>query len=565
MTGVSGLQRRRWTDAIDDFVQQHGHHTPRWAICLTYELSLDVLDRKVLPSLSRRGRVFRTVVLADHGALEKALTLGGSVLQRPTEGRAALNLHPVHCEGSAVFHPKLVFLRAGPHVRACYGSANLTAGGLGGHLELWTHTEETDVVAGLVHFLRKLSSSSDVVLDGPARRSLDRALLGLRGRAHPSVWSTLYEAFGDRLRRGAEKGATKTWVLSPLYATPKGLLQAKACLPSASVLLHTDAPMRLARSQVHVYKPPDPADEDAAVQAMPATLHAKTYVFETATGTYAWIGSANFTAQALTRTVARKGNVELLVRSTLHEQVWKSFKADLRKNFELTSAAGRQALHDRQPRRGPVGAVLSGELQQSARGQRLVLVVRPGVRFLVIRREKKPFRASVRHKQAIISGRELQQLLANVDVEAGRTLMLHQQVGSDWFPFVVNVPHVPEFEQGSQRSVDVLLDELLGRAPRPFVRLGGVREPEGEEAENDGDTEKEDVEEKARALDEVQHQGELDHLAIKASLLRRLVAERSGAGCDHRALEQEALRALKASCAADHWLTVRKLFLRGRG
>ena len=117
----SGIARQRWIDPLDNFVRDHGRQTPRWAIICTYGCDPDVLERQVLPRLNRRGRAFRTLVLADAGELE--VQLAGKSTFRP---RNQVNLHPVRVRGGGIFHPKIVFLRAGAHARVCFGSANIS-------------------------------------------------------------------------------------------------------------------------------------------------------------------------------------------------------------------------------------------------------------------------------------------------------------------------------------------------------------------------------------------------------------------------------------------------------
>jgi hypothetical protein len=71
-----GLSRQRWIDPIDSFVREFGRSIPeRWAVICTYECDFQVLERRILPSLNRRGRAFRTLVLADARALEDRLSV----------------------------------------------------------------------------------------------------------------------------------------------------------------------------------------------------------------------------------------------------------------------------------------------------------------------------------------------------------------------------------------------------------------------------------------------------------------------------------------------------------
>ena len=86
-----GVEWNRWVDPIDDFVRQHGRHTPRWAVFLTYNLDLSRFGRVVLPVLSRHGKRFRVVVISDQAALENNLQLSRPQLPGP------VNLHPIRC------------------------------------------------------------------------------------------------------------------------------------------------------------------------------------------------------------------------------------------------------------------------------------------------------------------------------------------------------------------------------------------------------------------------------------------------------------------------------------
>ena len=216
----AGLERRRWIEPIDGFIREHGQRTPRWAILLTYQVDLARFARSVLPVLSRRGRCFRTVLLADHGTLEQSL-------RAPVHLAGACNIHPVRSSRGGVFHPKLVFLRAGPHARVCFGSANLTDGGLGSNLEMWTSSDAAEIVVGVRHFLSALTRSPHLALDEVAGRSIARALCGFQDVASDAVWSSLDESFASRLKRGAEQNTRRATILSPMCAGENGLKAAR--------------------------------------------------------------------------------------------------------------------------------------------------------------------------------------------------------------------------------------------------------------------------------------------------------------------------------------------------
>jgi hypothetical protein len=233
------------------------------------------------------GRSFRTVILTDAGTLESSL--------KGFRGRipGAVNLHPVLLKRGGVFHAKLALLRAGRHARACIGSANLTDGGLGGNLELWTWTETPDVVAGLQHFLLELTQAAGVVADDAAIRSVRRAASGLIDHATPSVWSSLEQSFAERLRNGPEAHMARTTIVSPLYAGPKGLEAARGAIPTPEARFYTNQPTALPNGETFVYVPSTSAEERRSdYQALPHTLHAKAYVFHARRrySALAWVG-----------------------------------------------------------------------------------------------------------------------------------------------------------------------------------------------------------------------------------------------------------------------------------
>ena len=121
-----GLSHRKTTDAISSFVRQHASATPRRAVFCTYDFHAPRFEAVVLPQVTRRGRFFRTLVLADQAALQRP----GALTQRGAGPR--YELAPVRLKGPGVFHPKLVVLQAGPRVLVGIGSSNLTPGGLAG-------------------------------------------------------------------------------------------------------------------------------------------------------------------------------------------------------------------------------------------------------------------------------------------------------------------------------------------------------------------------------------------------------------------------------------------------
>lgn len=547
-----GLERWRWSDPIDDFVRQHGNARPRWAILLTYELDIATLARAVLPALSRRGRRFRTVVLADQGALEAKLTDDAERLL------GAVNLHPVRCLKGGVFHPKLMLLRAGPHVRACFGSANVTAGGLGGNLELWTQTEAPAVLEGLTRFVLELGRSKHLGLDDGARRSIRRALSGLAAAPREEVWSSLDESFAERLRVGPEKKARRATVISPMYASPGGLKAARHAVPAAHLDLFTTARIAVPKAAVAAYDPPYPADDDDA-EAWPRVLHAKAYLFH-ARGrgaALAWTGSANFTAQALTKSVAQGGNVELMVRAPLPPDEARALAEDLELVFKPSdeSDVPVEPLPSAPPR--PQATVLACEIIGSPAAPRLAVHAAVRAGKVTLTHEGRTLVVTIKNGRGETTAKELAAFMPSLDRSAPQTLIIHQRIGSLLFPVVVNVPHVPETvgEVGNHASLDALLDDFRGRVPMP----------KGDEDAGDNDRDEGGDDEEApddddgieKRLDEVQHQGELDQLAVKTALIHRLVCAGAKAGDLRDGLMAELVKAAVAACPVHLRATLR--------
>lgn len=536
-----GLERARWIESIDTFVKQHGRETPRWAILLTYSVELDRLARVVLPVLDRRGRRFRTTVLADQGALEQSLQL-------TTTAQPGVNVHSVRCKTGGVFHPKLVFLRAGRHVRACFGSANITDGGLGANLELWTYTDSVDIVGGLVDFLHELTVHRDIAMDGAARRSIRRATTGLTPLKSPAVWSSLSGSFKSRLREGRERRMPHATIISPMFASEGGLKAARTAIPAKDVSLFTSEAVQALATRVRVYTAPEIADGDedvADTEAFPRRLHAKAYLFSAGPSapTLAWIGSANFTAQALTKDLSRGGNVELLIRTSVPPDEMAALQADLAALFQAPGAGSARTEPQDEPVPRPKATILGGELVSTVHGPRLVLRCIEMTSTITLARAGYRYRVRVRSGRGVVHGSALRRLIPDLTVDAPRALVIHQIVRGVAVPLFINVPHVPpDDEEGvpPQATLDSLLDEFLGRIPSVrSAAAPGV----GDDVADEGDDEDADAsnEQFERRLDEVRHQGALDQLAVKAALLEKLAIRSTPAGTARRRLLDDIL------------------------
>lgn len=558
-----GLAWQRWLDPVDEFVRQHRREPSRWAIACTYELELATLQRTVLPALSRRGAAFRTLVLVDAGVLERVM----NDLAAPLVG--AVNLHAVRVTRGGVFHPKLLLLRAGRHVRVCFGSANLTSGGLAGNLELWSHSDSADVVPGVIAFFDELLAAKAIVLDPTARRGLRRALLGLPRRATPAVWSSLTEPFGRRLASSGEPRARRAVIVSPLYATAGGLVAARAAIPATSVTLCTDRAITFAKAKVRVLRRDATDAEIESGDPAPQELHAKAYAFERRDGSATvWTGSANFTAHAVTKSVAQGGNVELMVRAHLPHGEWQRLAHDLESDLFIAADGPSELPPDRgAPMPAARATVTGAELAIGATG--LVLLVSSMRTSGVVRLSYQGRTATVpiRAGRGRLDGHSLRRFLGEAwtSIEAATCFAVHELVGTSRFAIVVNVPHVPPSaaEGGTgQATLDAFANELLGRVI-VYSRPPGASDEDGDPDpgdrgdEDDGDGDPLDAELEQR-LDEVRHQGKLDREAVTLAVLEKRIRQ---APADQRAgYRAEIVRSAEAAVAPHLRSAVRRLF-----
>lgn len=554
--GTAGWIRIR--EAIAGFVRHDAVQGPRHAIFCTYEFDPDVFADELLPTLTRRGRQFHTLVLADQSAFQanRVAYLGGR-----------FNISLVSCPNGGVFHAKLIFLRAGDRMLVGVGSGNLTRGGLGRNLELVSFHTSNDATAQIVvrdalDFLETLASTRAIDLDRTARSFVRRVVEQLaslrRVRGKAALFSSLQESLLTQVERTLA-GSPEHRVLhalSPLFATgrftPDGVdLQAVRRLlklGGGRLQLFTDlggrrkGPPRI--KGVAEYWVPRVSTDDQSEQdegrpqeeaQRPTILHAKAYLFEYSNGTCDMFhGSANLTVPALLRSVGAGGNVELLVRSQLARDSTRRFLAELKENFEEVQPVDQPLPKSTFRSARPQGVVLSGTIRPRGRDAAvLALDVRAGrhrmVRVAATRRDGRV--RIVRRSKAGWLERGLDLLgLDRVapDSDSWSTLLWECLRDGSRVPFVVNLP-VSSYDRVTEGAgVGEVLAELVKEEyglwpPIQVTRTNG--NPQGDE-ELDGidGREGEESEVARRELDAIQHQGELDRIAAQAALLiRRLV------------------------------------------
>lgn len=553
-----GLSWHRWVDPIESFVSEYGQLTPRWAVICTYECEMDRLEQDVLPLLARRGRAFRTVVLADAGVLQKRLN---PMTGKTPAGR--MNLHPVRLLRGGVFHPKVVLLRAGNRVRVCFGSANVTSGGMGRNLELWAHSDDPEITSAFMDFFDKLGQDNNIALDPPSSRSLDRALTGLERCNSQFVWTSLDEPFIGRLRRkdSGLSGAKAIHLLSPAYASKGGAKAALESFGNLPTTIYTDGVIAHGEAKCLFYNPSllqsTPSDAESSSESeeeqtstpQPSKLHAKAYLFEGSKEAILWFGSANLTAQALVRSVRTRGNVEILVKTKVSGPDLRAFKADLKRLFSLDIAPDKNDELALEPKAAHRGVVLSGELQDRGGVLRLIIHTLPGVCSVKLLLGNYKKTVVIMDSRGVIEG--IAHLLP--ELREGRngddwTARIYEVVGKERIPVIVNVPFIAEPSKDGpavEETMDGWIDELLARWPlRSRIKIESVPRIPDEEDEETQSSDEEDE----RRLDEANHQGALDRLAVKAAILKKRIATAQTMGGYREALERAIAESLMDTC-----------------
>lgn len=524
---MKGLSSRRTAETVSAFVKKYGAKGPRRAVLCTYDFDPARFHAVLLPELTRVHRWFRTLVLCDAGALQQSFV--GS-----TGPDASLyELAPVRLKGPGVFHPKLFLLQAGAHILVGAGSANLTAGGLGGNLELmlFASNDGADgrlLASSAASFLRELQASVRVILPKTARRFLARVCASLPcedSRPGPLLHS-LSAPLLDQMRDGRPRGTRSISVVSPWHSStasttgvePKVVSAIRAAFKNTPVIytegVRRKAPPLGANTQVRVLKDRE-AEQDGDLDASEAPddapprratrLHAKAYLAVGARRATLWVGSANCTNPALLRPAEAGGNVELLVRVAMTHAEARAVQSDLDELFEEAQGVLAQPKATAIP--VATGMVLCGRVAKG--GHPLVLELLSGARRVRVARARgaKPLVVSGTKGTAIISGTTLTHLCAPSGVPPS---VLWEVVGASYIPFPVSQSLVPD-EGSAEELLTDLLDELAGRTPASARgRLRVARQ----DAAPERDTELE-------LLTKTEHQGQLDRLGVRVALLRR--------------------------------------------
>lgn len=528
----SGLSYRKTSEAIGDFVSQEHGVGPRHAVFCTYDLEPDRFEAVIMPELQRRGSRFRTLVLADAGALQRDDRL------KQRAAASCYELAPVRVNGQGVFHPKMVLLRAGSNVLIGVGSANLTRGGLGGNLEMMLfmqgNTEEGKALASSAFgFLEDLRKSDKVAMPAPAKRFLERVCVlapNLRqSRAQGPVHHNLETPLIERIRQQRPTGVKRAAIMSPWHSTQTSDPEIEPRVVSvlteamgARPVVHTEGSNRkapaLGRTEVRVLRVTEPesddeTDGDDAGSPRPirhARLHAKAYLAVGSKQARLWFGSANCTTPALLLPTGR-GNVELLISVDLDRSSARTIEADLESKFEPSLGALPVGKPSRIPK--PRGQILAAYLSEQA-GQctlTVELAPLPTTHTLCIGRSSAPKnlvkkQVGAGQHSVTLSETESRRLLGAADSPPS---LLWEHAGKDPIPFPVSTPLIQADGTG-ETVLEDLLDDLAGRPTSGRKTL--PRSPGQRQTDRDKELE---------SLSKSDHAGKLDRIAVRVELLRR--------------------------------------------
>ena len=392
----------------------------------------------------------------------------------------------------------------------------------------------------------QLGTHPNIQIDPVFQRQVERAVIGLPNRASASVWSSLDESFKKRIASRHRAHASPVVVVSPLFAAGEGIGRARSVFASSKATVYTDDAVTIPRASTRCYMPPNAIDSDEGDQPdYPSTLHAKLYVLERPTGAAdAWVGSANFTAQALTKSVREGGNVECMVHTVIPRDELQAIRAELDGLFEKperTNVAASRVSKTSTTR----STVLACELQRAPSGFRLVVYVIPGTASVTLEHHGLSVKISTVGDVGVLHGKKLLKVFSDLNAECPQLYVIYQIVGKVRIPVVVNSPYVSEMkDELSHASLDEMLDELRGYIPKPRggdeIDLSDDDEPE-DESEPEVDPAVADSE---RRLDEVKHQGLLDQLAVKVTIARRLIQRETEPG----SLREELFVLMRRSC-----------------
>jgi len=295
----------------EDFFRKAG--PGRWRILsLTYRFDPALFEAR-FESVLTRGNIQCDVVTGE---------------KSESASPRRLEYHIWRANWPGTFHPKILVLLANDQIAVGLGSANLTAGGLGGNLEIWRfftqRSDDRPVLAGLRKFFELLRERR-IISKGV---KIEEFIRGLPEMENHALMTTLAGPLIDQVKARLANPITKVEIVSPIYCDPqKVVLQIRKAVGVPPCILYTNMRKVPKIQGINVYwdlVPPTGFDEDEKLIrfTMP---HAKIYAFISSREVDLFWGSANLSPSAWLM-AGRKANVDLLVHTRVSFFEWKRLR-----------------------------------------------------------------------------------------------------------------------------------------------------------------------------------------------------------------------------------------------
>lgn len=513
------------TEVLERFLDDHSG-LPVRAVFTTFNFDADSFQRSWMRKL-RRARA-QVLVLADRRELRSAVNADASLV--------GFQLAPVGLR-RGVFHPKLVLVRAGDDLFAAIGSGNLTAGGLGGNLELQLALSSrkgvrSPIADGIAGVLRDLAATPLLRIQASARRFITVMTDDLPVGA--GVFSSLSRPLLDQVLDAAPgQGPAVTTLLSPWHANTGEQVDATVIGQvrkrlGGTVHVLTDgiagkAP-DLPNCRTRIYRGRgDHVLDDEDLEAMPtrpARLHAKSIIIQRGNRGWWIMGSANATRPALCQSVEHGGNLEVLTVLPLDARALSQLDKTWTALFMEASG-----VHRTPSTWSPAacGTILGGELLPTQQGITLRLTacaadLRQATLIVPSSTGAKTLSVTFTDGEAQVSGAQLKRLLpTQPDRRHGAaSVILEELHRGKRHPFIVSIPLLIDDERGVALT-DRIEEELRFLERRWPVQRPGSSQHAAEPGDGEGDDDLDD-------LTHSQHQGHLDRWAEQLHRITRLLS-----------------------------------------
>ena len=136
----------------------------------------------------------------------------------------------------------------------------------------------------------------------------------------------------------------------------------------------------------------------------------------------------NFTAQAITKSVSKGGNLELMIRTRLAKDEADDLEFDLGRLFKRCEGSVSPVSRDNSHPPKAISTILACELEGTPGLLRLRIYATQRRGVVVLKNDGRSLKVTLNDGQGVIEGRALDRLLPDLDTAAADVLILHQIV-----------------------------------------------------------------------------------------------------------------------------------------